>query len=115
MLAVDQDRLLEKVMAEETMTNLNFLPEQWTDFIFSVISELTGFIGSAIIVIAFTLFLIRLLRLAKLQKTNSGTLIITGVFFMYLFQIVENIGMTIELMPITGITLPFISYGGVQC
>ncbi|HHT50147.1 MAG TPA: rod shape-determining protein RodA [Eubacteriaceae bacterium] len=113
MLAVGSGQVTGKgLMAEETMTNLNFLPEQWTDFIFSVISELTGFIGSAIIVIAFTLFLIRLLRLAKIAKDQFGTLIITGVFFMYLFQIVENIGMTIGLMPITGITLPFISYGG---
>lgn len=113
MLAVGSGKITGKgLMAEETLTNLNFLPEQWTDFIFSVISELTGFVGSAIIVIVFTLFLLRLLRLSKIAKDQFGTLIITGVFFMYLFQIVENIGMTIGLMPITGITLPFVSYGG---
>lgn len=113
MLAVGSGKITGKgLMAEDTMTNLNFLPEQWTDFIFSVISELTGFIGSAIVVIAFIFFLHRLLYLAKVAKDQFGTLIISGIFFMYLFQIVENIGMTIGVMPITGITLPFMSYGG---
>jgi rod shape determining protein RodA len=113
MLAVGSGQITGKGLnAEDTMTNLNFLPEQWTDFIFSVISELTGFVGAAIIVVAFALFLFRLLHLSKIAKDQFGTLIIAGIFFMYLFQIVENIGMTIGLMPITGITLPFLSYGG---
>lgn len=113
MLAVGSGQVTGKgLMAEDTMTNLNFLPEQWTDFIFSVISELTGFIGSAIVVIAFIFFLHRLLYLSRVAKDQFGTLIVSGIFFMYLFQIVENIGMTIGVMPITGITLPFMSYGG---
>lgn len=113
MLAVGSGQITGKgLKAEDTLTNLNFLPEQWTDFIFSVISELTGFIGAAIIVVLFGLFLLRLLHLSKIAKDQFGTLIITGIFFMYFFQIVENIGMTIGLLPITGITLPFLSYGG---
>lgn len=112
-LAVGSGQMTGKgLAAEDTLTNLNFLPEQWTDFIFSVISELAGFVGAAIVVVLFALFLLRLLRLAKTARDQFGTLIITGVFFMYFFQIVENIGMTIGLMPITGITLPFLSYGG---
>lgn len=98
--------------AENTMTKLNYLPAQWTDFIFSVISETTGFLGAAVVVLLFGLFLYRLLKDASEAKDHYGTLIISGVFFMFLFQIVENIGMTMGIMPITGITLPFLSYGG---
>lgn len=113
MLAVGSGKISGKgLLAEDTMTNLNFLPAQWTDFIFSVISELTGFIGSAVIVVLFALFLYRILYLSQIAKDQFGTLIIVGIFFMFLFQIVENIGMTMGLMPITGITLPFLSYGG---
>ena len=95
--------------AENTMTKLNYLPAQWTDFIFSVISETTGFIGATVVVLLFGLFLFRLLKDASEAKDQYGTLIISGVFFMFLFQILENIGMTMGIMPITGITLPFLS------
>ena len=95
-----------------TMTKLDFLPAQWTDFIFSVISETAGFIGAALVILLFVFFMWRLLRGARLAQDMYGTLVIFGVFFMFLFQITENIGMTIGLLPITGITLPFISYGG---
>ncbi|MPW26596.1 rod shape-determining protein RodA [Alkalibaculum sp. M08DMB] len=98
--------------AENTMTNLNYLPAQWTDFIFSVIAETTGFVGASIVVIILGLFLFRLIKDAREAKDEYGTLIIVGVFFMFLFQIFENIGMTMGIMPITGITLPFLSYGG---
>ncbi|MFZ7131916.1 MAG: rod shape-determining protein RodA [Eubacteriales bacterium] len=98
--------------AENTMAKLNYLPHQWTDFIFAVISETTGFIGAAVVVLLFGLFLYRLLKDASIAKDEYGTLIIVGVFCMFLFQIIENIGMTIGIMPITGITLPFLSYGG---
>ena len=98
--------------AENTMTKLNYLPEQWTDFIFSVISETTGFIGASVVVLLFSLFLYRLIKDAAKAKDQYGRLIITGVFFMFLFQIMENVGMTMGIMPITGITLPFLSYGG---
>ncbi|KNZ42930.1 rod shape-determining protein RodA [Acetobacterium bakii] len=97
---------------EGTMTKLDFLPAQWTDFIFSVISETVGFIGAAFVVLLFLFLMLRLLRSAKAARDMYGTLVIFGVFFMFLFQITENIGMTIGLLPITGITLPFISYGG---
>jgi len=95
-----------------TMTKLDFLPAQWTDFIYSVISETTGFIGATLVILLFLFFMLRLLRSAKAARDMYGTLVIFGVFFMFLFQITENIGMTIGLLPITGITLPFMSYGG---
>lgn len=98
--------------AENTMAKLNYLPHQWTDFIFAVISETVGFVGAVVVVLLFGLFLYRLLKDAREAKDEYGTLIIVGVFFMFLFQILENIGMTIGIMPITGITLPFLSYGG---
>ncbi|MGV8906711.1 MAG: rod shape-determining protein RodA [Acetobacterium sp.] len=95
-----------------TMTKLDFLPAQWTDFIYSVISETTGFIGASLVILLFLFFMLRLLKSAKAARDMYGTLVIFGVFFMFLFQITENIGMTIGLLPITGITLPFMSYGG---
>jgi len=95
-----------------TMTKLDFLPAQWTDFIFSVISETAGFIGAVLVILLFLFFMLRILRSAKAAQDMYGTLVIFGIFFMFLFQITENIGMTIGLLPITGITLPFISYGG---
>lgn len=98
--------------AEETMVKLDFLPAQWTDFIFSVIGETAGFIGSVVVVLLFVFFLLRLLRAGKAARDMYGTLVVFGIFFMFFFQITENIGMTIGLLPITGITLPFLSYGG---
>jgi rod shape determining protein RodA len=98
--------------AENTMTNLNYLPAQWTDFIYSVIGETFGFIGTVSVILLFVIFLFRILNDSKKSKDIYGSLVTIGVFCMFLFQIIENIGMTIGLMPITGITLPFISYGG---
>jgi len=113
MIAIGSGEVFGKgVSAENTMTKLNYLPAQWTDFIFSVISETAGFVGASVVVLLLGLFLFRLLKDAKNAKDEYGTLIVSGVFFMFLFQIFENIGMTMGIMPITGITLPFLSYGG---
>ncbi len=113
MIAIGSGEVFGKgVYAENTMTKLNYLPAQWTDFIFSVISETAGFAGASIVVMLLGIFLFRLLKDAKNAKDEFGTLIVSGVFFMFLFQIFENIGMTMGIMPITGITLPFLSYGG---
>ncbi|MGL4607734.1 MAG: rod shape-determining protein RodA [Eubacteriaceae bacterium] len=98
--------------AEDSMVKLDFLPAQWTDFIFSVIGETMGFIGTVGVVLLFVYFLLRLLKDGKAGREMYGTLIVFGIFFMFFFQIIQNIGMTIGLLPITGITLPFISYGG---
>ncbi|MCH4886659.1 rod shape-determining protein RodA [Acidaminobacter sp. JC074] len=90
----------------------DWLPVQETDFIFAVWCEETGFVGGAIIIGLLLLLLMNLMKIAYQAKDKFGTYIVTGIVFMFLFQIFENIGMTMGLMPVTGITLPFISYGG---
>jgi len=90
---------------------LEYLPVQESDFIFAVFVEETGFFGGAIVILLYGLFLFKLITLCKKTKDDFGSNIIMGVLFMFAFQIFENIGMTVGLMPVTGITLPFFSYG----
>ena len=89
-----------------------FLPEQWTDFIFAVLAEELGFIGAGALLLLYAFLLFRGLRISMLSKDLFGTLVAAGVVSMYLFHILENAGMTMGLMPVTGIPLPFVSYGG---
>jgi len=91
---------------------LDYLPIQETDFIYAVIGEETGFVGGVFVISMYFLMMASMLKVAFKSKDTYGSLIVTGVIFMFLFQIFENIGMTMGLMPITGITLPFLSYGG---
>jgi len=95
-----------------TQVQLNFLPEHHTDFIYAVIGEELGFIGAALLIVLYGILLVRAARISFDAKDLYGTLIIMGISAMWLFHIFENIGMSIGLMPITGIPLPFISYGG---
>ncbi|RNC29940.1 MAG: Peptidoglycan glycosyltransferase MrdB [Candidatus Dichloromethanomonas elyunquensis] len=95
-----------------TQGQLNFLPEHHTDFIFSVVGEEFGFIGTAILLFIFCIFLLRLINIAMKSRDNFGTLIASGVVSMMAFHIFINIGMTSGIMPVTGIPLPFISSGG---
>lgn len=89
-----------------------YIPENHTDFIFSVIGEEFGFIGSVILILIFLAFIFHLVRLATKIELPFSKIFIIGFTTMILFHILENIGMTIQLLPITGIPLPFISYGG---
>jgi len=89
-----------------------FLPEQWTDFIFAVLAEELGFIGAGTLLILYAFLLYRGLHAAMMSKDLYGTLVAAGIVSMYLFHILENAGMTMGLMPVTGIPLPFVSYGG---
>ena len=93
------------------LTNLQFIPEQHTDFIFSAAGEEMGFVGSIFIVSLFLLFIIFLLRIAKSARTDFESLLVIGITSIFLFQIIINIYMTIGLGPVTGIPLPFMSYG----
>lgn len=92
--------------------NTGFLPEHHTDFIFATITESIGFTGSLVLIVAYGLIITRIVMLSFRAKDDFGRFIILGVAFMFLFHIFENIGMNIGLMPVTGIPLPFISYGG---
>lgn len=95
-----------------TQTKLRFVPEQQTDFIFTVVGEELGFIGSAVLLILYGLLVWRIWLVAQASRDMFSTLVCTGVLVMLVFQVFENIGMTMGIMPITGIPLPFMSYGG---
>ena len=111
-IAVGSGMLFGTGLTKGTQTQWGYLPVKSSDFIFSVISEEMGFIISALIVLIFMLLLLRILKVAETAKDRLGTTIVAGVFGMFFFHFLENIGMTIGLMPITGIPLPFLSYGG---
>ncbi|HUF33113.1 MAG TPA: rod shape-determining protein RodA [Acidimicrobiales bacterium] len=95
-----------------TQTNLSFVPEQHTDFIFTVIGEELGFLGTATVVTLFAVVAWRVWRAALVARDRFGALLCVGVLAMMVFKIFQNIGMTMQMMPITGIPLPFLSYGG---
>ena len=95
-------------------SHLGFLPERHNDFIFSVISEEFGFVGSMIVLLLLLGIAVRCMYIAHKAKNSLGTYICVGVSAMFLFQTIQNIGMGIGLMPVTGIPLPFISYGGTS-
>jgi rod shape determining protein RodA len=95
-----------------TQTKLNFLPEHHTDFIFSVVGEAYGFLGCALILSLYALLIWRGLRILTMAKNLYGALIAGGITAMLMFQVFVNVGMTIGIMPITGVPLPLMSYGG---
>jgi len=111
-IAIGSGGFQGKGLGKGSQTNLNYVPEQHTDFIFTAIGEEQGFLGGVAIIGLFALLLWRSLRIATLSKDKFGTLLATGVAGMFGFQLFVNIGMTIGIMPITGIPLPFVSYGG---
>jgi rod shape determining protein RodA len=88
------------------------VPEQQTDFIFTVVGEELGFVGSTALIVLYGFLIFRILRIAALSHEYTGTILCVGVLAMLLFQVFESIGMTMGIMPITGIPLPFVSYGG---
>lgn len=95
-----------------SQSQLHFLRVRHTDFIFSVTAEELGFVGAAVLILLFALLLLRLVYIAQHARDTFGMLIVTGVTAMILFQVLVNIGMNLNIMPVTGIPLPFISYGG---
>lgn len=95
-----------------TQKALDFIPVQTSDFVFSVIGEETGLIGGMVVIGLFTVMLVRMAGIVRDSIDFYGALIVAGAIGMFMFQTFENIAMTIGLMPVTGITLPFISYGG---
>jgi rod shape determining protein RodA len=97
---------------EATQTRLDFLPEHHTDFIFSVVGEEFGFVGAALVLSLFALLIWRALRILTMSKNFYGALVAGGITAMLMFQVFVNVGMTIGIMPITGIPLPLMSYGG---
>lgn len=112
-MAIGSGQLLGKgFFNEETLAQLRYIPARHTDFIFSGITEAVGFVGSAVLIVCFFVLLFRWLYIAMKSRDNFGTCLCAGVVGMLAAHIFENIGMTMGLMPVTGIPLPFISYGG---
>jgi rod shape determining protein RodA len=110
-IAIGSGELTGKGLGSGTQSNLRFLPEPHTDFIFSVTAEEIGFLGAVILLGLYLALLVVALEIAASSRDLFGSLIVAGIIAMWTFQILENMGMTIGLMPITGIPLPFMSFG----
>lgn len=112
LIAIGSGQLFGKGIHTPTQASFGWVPVGESDFIFTVIAEKLGFVGAGLLMILFFFLIYRMIRIAMEAKDPFGSYVVAGVVGMLTFQIFENIGMTIQLMPITGITLPFISYGG---
>ncbi len=111
-VAIGSGGLTGKGFTQGTQKRLDFLPEQHTDFIFSVIGEELGFLGAALAILLFAALLYRLVQLAEKVDDPFAGLVLFGIFGAWIVHIFINIGMTVGIVPITGIPLPFVSYGG---
>lgn len=112
-IAVGSGQLMgQGLFREGGFSQLDYVPVKSSDFIFSVTAESVGFVGCVAIIALFAILMYRMVALSAKMTDRFSSLVIIGVVFMMLFHVFENIGMTIGLMPVTGIPLPFISYGG---
>jgi rod shape determining protein RodA len=112
--AIGSGQLFGEGLLKGILTNGRFVPEQHTDMIFSAFAEQFGFVGSTVLIFLFLIMFYRMIRVAMTALDTFGLYMIVGIIGMFAFQIFENIGMNILIMPLTGITLPFISYGGTS-
>jgi len=111
-IAIGSGGVLGLGYLQGTQTNLDFVPEQHTDFIFTVVAEEFGFVGAVTLLGLYGVLLWRAFRIASLSKDAFGTYLAAGIASMFALQMFVNVGMTVGIMPITGIPLPFVSYGG---
>lgn len=111
-MAIGSGRVTGNGLFRGAGTQLHFLPEQHTDFIFSALGEQLGFVGAAALLLIFMVVFMRMLTIAAGAADQYGAVIVGGVVAMLFFRVVINIGMTMGIMPITGLPLPFVSYGG---
>ncbi len=112
MIAIGSGGFTGKGLYNGTQNQEDFLPIQDSDFIFAVVVEELGVIGGALLVGLYVMFLLRMIKIAMESKDIYGSLVVIGVVSMFSYQIIQNIGMTMGLLPVTGVTLSFISYGG---
>lgn len=110
-IAIGSGMLFGKGLFAGTQSQLNFLPENHTDFIFAVIGEELGFVGAVLILMLYFIVLYRGIKIAGVARDNFGTLLATGITSMLTFHVLVNVGMTAGIMPVTGIPLPLMSYG----
>ena len=111
-IAIGSGGLAGKGFLKGTQTRFDFVPEQSTDFIFCTVGEEWGFLGSTVLILLFVGFLVRLIILAERQRSSFSRIFGYGVFSVFFFHFIVNIGMTIGIVPVIGIPLPFFSYGG---
>ncbi|MBO6118618.1 MAG: rod shape-determining protein RodA [Bacteroidales bacterium] len=111
-IAIGSGGLLGKGFLQGTQTKFNFVPEQDTDFIFCTVGEEWGFLGSALVVIVFIWLCVKIIKMAERQRSNFARIYGYGIASVIFFHVMVNIGMTIGLLPVIGIPLPFLSYGG---
>jgi rod shape determining protein RodA len=111
-IAIGSGQFTGRGLFNGTQTNLRFVPEQHTDFIFTAVGEELGFLGAGLFVVMFGFFVWRGVRISMMAKDHFGTLLAAGIVSMFAFQGFVNMGMTMGISPITGIPLPFVSYGG---
>jgi rod shape determining protein RodA len=113
-IAVGSGQLKGRGLAAGSQSQLNFLPSQHTDFIFAVLAEKLGFIGSLLLLALFTVLLLRALLVAYRARDRFGMFLGVGIATMFLFHVFINVGMNLGILPVTGIPLPFVSYGGTS-
>src|SRR4029077_7727163 len=109
--AIGSGQLFGKGLFSGSQTQLGFLPEKHTDFIFSVVGEELGFLWASVVIMAFGVLAWRSFVIATESQDRFGSLIAVGIGTLFAFQCVMNIGMTLGLLPVTGVALPFVSYG----
>ena len=111
-IAIGSGGMTGKGLYNGTQNQEDFLPIQDSDFIFAVVVEELGVVGGTVLVVLYAMFLLRMIKIARESKDVYGSFIVIGVVCMFSYQIIQNIGMTMGLIPVTGVTLSFISYGG---
>jgi len=111
-VAIGSGGLIGKGFLEGNQTQLRFIPEQWTDFIYCVIGEEFGFIGSVLTILLFIIIFVRLLHLSAIAKDRFSSLVVIGILTMLFINFAINIGMNIGITPVIGLPLPMVSYGG---
>jgi rod shape determining protein RodA len=115
-ISVGSGQIFGRGLGHGSQSQLNFLPIsiQHTDFIFAVYAEELGFLGSILLLILLTVLIIKIFKISKIARDNFGALLAAGIGGMFLFQVLVNVGMNLGSMPVTGIPLPFLSYGGTS-
>jgi len=111
-VAIGSGGMFGKGYLKGTQTQLNFIPEQWTDFIFCVPGEEFGFVGASIVLLLFGALLLHGLTVASASKNKFASIAAIGITAVFSTHVLINIGMSMGLMPVIGIPLPFLSYGG---
>ncbi len=111
-LAIGSGQLLGMGVTQGNQTQLGYLYPKTTDFIFSVIGEEMGFVMAGLVIVLYVILITKIIYIAKTAKDDKGSYIAIGIAGIFVFHMVENIGMTMGLLPITGVPLPFVSYGG---